>query len=87
MTFSNNVVGHIQKREWTALGMLEDIRCGVCICSYFAGTCSDIHVFNNIVGGAEFVGMTGYAHDCDDYSTDTFYNNTAHSIEGKGGDV
>jgi len=75
------------RRTQTAVGTYEDIRCGICICSHRdSGTCSDIHVFNNIVGGAEFVGMTGYTHECGDVS-DILYNNTVHSIEGKGIDV
>jgi len=51
-----------------------------------SAACSDIHVFNNIIGGAEFVGITGYTHECGEV-TDVMFNNTAHSIEGKGVDV
>lgn len=83
LTFAENVVGHIIKREWSAIGML-DKWCGVCMCTYFDTPCTDVHSYNNIVGGAYHVGITGYAHDCDDYTTDHNYNNTAHSINGVG---
>lgn len=87
VTMSNNVVGNIWMRANNAVGSWEDIRGGILVCSHEdSGACKDLHIFNNIVGGAEYVGMTGYTHDCGDY-TDVWYNNTVHSIEGKGGDV
>lgn len=54
-----------------------------------ANWCSGIKIVNNIVSGVESsrVDTTAYsvmAHECGDYSTIVFKNNTAHSIDGHG---
>ena len=55
------------------------------ICSYFyddGDVCFDLHIKNNIVGGAQYMGYGAPGHNCGDYSGDNFVNNTAHSIDG-----
>jgi len=57
-------------------------------CTYFSegDVCSGIQVMNNIVAGTHWTGFTGYGHECGTYTSNTFKNNVAHSINGsKGG--
>lgn len=51
--------------------------------------CTDVRMFNNLVGGVEATGVdsTGYSvhgHECNNYNAPTFKDNIAHSINGYG---
>jgi hypothetical protein len=48
-----------------------------------------VRITNNIAGGVEkgpvdVTGFSTYGHECGDYNTIVFRNNTAHSIAGNG---
>lgn len=89
ITFDGNVVAHIQKRTTVEAGdMFQDKEGGFITCTYFSESdvCSGIQVLNNIVAGTHWTGFTAYGHECGTYSSNTFKNNVAHSINGsKGG--
>jgi len=62
-----------------------DPSAGVSVCAYREpdSGCSDVHVTNNLVGGAEYGGFVGaIGHKCYDTSSTIFKNNIAHSIIG-----
>ena len=55
-------------------------------------TCFGLKISNNIVGGVATGGVDtpGFvvpAHDCFDYQTVVFKNNTAHSVQGYGASI
>jgi len=61
----------------------------VAYCSYFEPDtgCSGSKVINSISAGCPYTGFTAPGHACDDYTTETFKNNVAHSGERTGAHI
>jgi parallel beta-helix repeat protein len=85
ITIDGNIVMDVSERSVIALDKAVDIVGGILGCAYTEGDlCQDISIVNNIVAGVYFVGLAGYGHTCDKYTSKNFRNNTAHSIDGVG---
>lgn len=61
----------------------------VTFCSYFEPDtgCSGSKVINSIAAGCPYTGFIAPGHACDDYSSEKFRNNVAHSGERTGGHI
>ena len=63
---------------------------GIATCTLFnekGDKCYDITMTNNIVAGAYWAGYSAYGHECGVYTSNTFKNNIAHSINRAQGGI
>ena len=80
---------NINSRDYTN-DVIGDTQAGIVACGDLdADFCYGIRILNNVVAGvaSNNVDTTGFAvfsHECDDYNTIVFRNNTAHSLDGYG---
>jgi len=68
ITFTNNLIGDVQPRDVSALGMAIDKWACLAVCSYFDGTCENIKVHDSIAAGCLFAGFVTPGHKCGDFS-------------------
>jgi len=86
VTFSDNFVGDVMKRKFTAIDKVVDKESCVVICSYMSegSRCTDLTITNNIAAGCEFGGFVAPGNDCGDASSNKFRDNVSHSNNGAG---
>lgn len=82
VTVDGNVVGVVD-------GEANIIQIGIGTCTYWGegDKCDDVTMTNNIVAGAYWAGYSAYGHECGVYTSNTFKNNVAHSINRARGGV
>mmetsp|Transcript_34116 Transcript_34116/g.25175 ORF Transcript_34116/g.25175 Transcript_34116/m.25175 type:complete len:219 (-) Transcript_34116:2085-2741(-) len=85
VTFNYNWVVNVHRRNWEAELWHYDKMAGLSVCAFVANDpCTDVFITNNIVMGADLIGILAPGHDCDDNNDKTFLYNTAHSTRGQG---
>lgn len=79
-----NHVSHVTDRSIKFTDMLYEATGCVVACENVADKCKDIQITNNVASGCVYAGFVVYGHKCGDYSTSTFRDNVAHSVEHAG---
>ena len=83
VTLDGVIVMMVHPRNFTAWHML-DKKAGMAICGFILNdVCTDVNVINSLVAGTDFYGFAAPGHNCGDNLDRSFYNNTAHSINGQ----
>jgi hypothetical protein len=81
-------IGDVQKRVWSGGDGTIDKEACVAYCSYWEpNRCFDNSLTNSIAAGCAFAGFVAPGHACDDYDSNIFRNNVAHSGERVGAHI
>lgn len=85
VTLNGNILANVRPRNLVILDNMVDFEGGILACATEGSDrCPQLSIRNNIVAGVITAGYSAPAHDCGDYRSQVFYNNTAHSIDGTG---
>lgn len=93
ITVDGNIVGVVRTQINTLEGLAVNdnvIQAGIVTCTFWSekgDKCYDITMTNNIVAGAYWAGYTAWGHECGVYTSNTFKNNVAHSVNRARGGV
>lgn len=93
ITVDGNVVGVVRTQINTLEGLRVEenvVQAGIVTCTFWSekgDKCYDITMTNNIVAGAYWAGYTAWGHECGVYTSNTFKNNIAHSVNRAQGGI
>jgi hypothetical protein len=85
VTFDGNLISSIKPRMVLVADMFMDPMCGAAICAYVPNSkCTNVNFINNIVAGANMIGIAVPGRNCNDKTDKHLSNNVVHSVEGVG---